>query len=46
MSLQTGLADPIQVLFTSMPVTAGGIIWGSHRQEITDKPGLSFGPMA
>ena len=46
MSLQTGLADPIQVLFTPMPVTTGGIIPGSRRQEITDKPGSSFGPTA
>lgn len=43
MSPQTGLADPIQALFTPMPVTAGGVIPGSRRQEITDKPRSSFG---
>lgn len=46
MLLQTGLADPIQVLFTPMPATAGGIILSSRRREITDKPGSSFGPRA
>jgi len=45
-SLQTGLADPIQVLFTPTPVIAGGIIPASRRQQTTDKPGLSFGPAA
>lgn len=38
--LRTGLADPIQGLFTPMPVTTGGITPASRRQEVTDKPGL------